>query len=49
MDQARQVFEALMMAKGRDAPAWNGKQYTNKNIQGYWRYFFLGWTTRGSN
>jgi len=49
MDQARQVFEALMQAKGRQPSGWDGKRYENDNMQTYWRYFFLGWTTKGSN
>ena len=44
MDEARQKFEALIEAKGRDAPAWSGSRYLNNNIQTYWRWFYLGWT-----
>jgi hypothetical protein len=50
MDEARQKFEALIAAKGRDVPAWSGTRYTNDNIQTYWRWFYLGWTmTKGQS
>lgn len=48
MDQARQVFEALWAAKARELPKWDGKKYASKNVQTYWRWFALGWTTKGS-
>jgi len=47
MNEAREKFEALITVGGRDAPKWDGKKYTNKNIQTYWRWFFLGWTMKG--
>lgn len=47
MDDARKVFEALLLSKGRDLPSWNGKKYSNINIQTYWRWFFIGWQMRG--
>lgn len=47
MDEARQVFEALMAAKGK-APRWDGKRYDSINIQTYWRWFYLGWSLKGS-
>lgn len=48
MEQARSVFEALWTAKGQAKPVWNGVKYESKNIQTYWRWFALGWTTKGN-
>lgn len=44
MNEARQKFEALIMARGREKPEWTGKRYTSPNIQAYWRWFYLGWS-----
>ena len=49
MEEARQQFEALFEAKGRDVPAWAGTRYLNDNIQTYWRWFYLGWTMKQGN
>ena len=49
LEEARQKFEALIEAKGRDAPAWSGSRYLNNNIQTYWRWFYLGWTMTKGN
>jgi hypothetical protein len=49
MDEARRSFEAILMAKGKEAPEWDGLKYTNINIQTYWRWFYLGWTVKGTN
>ena len=45
--EARQVFETLLMSKGRKIPKWNGSRYENVNIQTYWRWFLLGWSMKG--
>lgn len=47
MDEARQKFEALIMAKGKGRPEWDGYKYDNLNIQTYWRWFYLGYTVKG--
>ena len=47
MNEARAKFEALIAVGGRAAPKWDGQKYTSKNVQTYWRYFYLGWTMRG--
>ena len=36
----------MLLAGGRDIPAWDGKKYTTKNVQTYWRWFWLGYSTR---
>ena len=46
MDEARNMFEGLLKAKGKDIPRWDGKRYNNPNIQTYWRWFALGWNLR---
>jgi hypothetical protein len=44
----RQVFESFMATKSKQvAELWNGKRYTNPNIQTKWHYFQLGWSLRG--
>jgi hypothetical protein len=45
MTKARQVFESLMQSKGKQV-YWNGKKYTNVNIQTKWRYFLIGWNMK---
>ena len=47
MNEARQKFEALLAVSGRERPLWDGHKYTSKNVQTYWRYFYLGWTMKG--
>lgn len=48
-EQIRQTFESFMATKSKDiAELWNGKRYTNSNIQTKWHYFQLGWTLRGN-
>lgn len=50
MEEARKSFEAVLAAKGKEAPHWDGLKYDNINIQTYWRWFLLGWTIKtGSN
>ena len=49
MKDAREKFEALFAAKGRDIPEWSGNKYTNDNVQTYWRWFLLGWTMNGES
>jgi hypothetical protein len=45
MDQARRAFENFMASRGRDvSDLWNGKRYTNVNMNTKWSYFLLGWT-----
>jgi hypothetical protein len=46
MNEAREKFEAILMTKGKRAPGWDGEKYDNINIQTYWRWFLLGWTTK---
>lgn len=46
MNEARKAFEALMVSKGKQVPAWNGTKYKSRNIQGYWRWFLMGWQMR---
>jgi len=47
MNQARAAFEAFMSTKSKDvANYWDGKKYTNANIQTKWTYFRLGWTMK---
>ena len=42
------VFESFMATKSKQvAELWNGKRYTNPNIQTKWHYFQLGWSLRG--
>jgi hypothetical protein len=49
MKDVRQIFESFMATKSKDVSAlWNGKRYTNPNIQTKWHYFQLGWTLRGN-
>ena len=47
MNEAREKFEAMLVAKGKGKPEWDGQKYDNMNIQTYWRWFLLGWTMRG--
>jgi len=50
MNEARQAFESYMATKGRSiADVWNGKRYTNININTKWCYFLIGWTMRGQS
>lgn len=44
MNEARQKFEALYTAAGREVPKWTGKKYASANVQSYWRWFYLGWS-----
>ncbi len=44
MNEARQKFEALIMARGQERPEWTGKRYKSQNVQTYWRWFYLGWS-----
>jgi hypothetical protein len=46
MNEAREKFEAMLMAKGKGKPEWDGQKYDNINIQTYWRWFLLGWTMK---
>jgi hypothetical protein len=47
-ENIRAAFESFMSTKSKDVMAlWNGKRYTNANIQTKWHYFQLGWTLRG--
>jgi hypothetical protein len=42
------VFESFMATKSKQVEGlWNGKRYTNPNIQTKWHYFQLGWSLRG--
>ena len=44
----RKVFESFMATKSKQVGGlWNGKRYTNPNIQTKWHYFQLGWSLRG--
>ena len=48
-DQIRETFELFMRTKAKDvAELWNGKRYTNPNIQTKFHYFRLGWMMRGN-
>lgn len=48
MNEARQAFESYMATKGRNiSDDWNGKRYTNININTKWIYFLVGWTMKG--
>lgn len=47
MNEARQAFEALLVSKGKKIPPWDGAKYKTANIQGYWRWFLMGWQMRG--
>lgn len=49
MEKAREKFESILAAKGKDVPVWDGRRYENINIQTYWRWFLLGWTMQGDN
>ena len=48
MNEARRIFEALLATKGKTDLRWSGRKYENRNIQTYWRWFYLGWTMKGS-
>lgn len=49
VEHIREVFELFMGTKAKDVSGlWNGKRYTNSNIQTKWHYFRLGWTLRGN-
>ena len=39
----REIFEALMRAKGHTDLSLKNNRYTNSNIQTRWNYFQLGW------
>lgn len=43
MDEARRAFEGLLVSKGKRVPLWDGSRYATNNVQGYWRWFLLGW------
>jgi len=46
-DEVRKVFEAFMATKSKQvSDLWDGKRYTNSNIQTKWHYFQLGWSLR---
>ena len=48
LTDVRKVFESFMATKSKQvAELWNGKRYTNPNIQTKWYYFQLGWSLRG--
>lgn len=47
MNDARQAFEALLVAKGMAVPEWNGTKYPTTNVQTYWRWFLMGWQMKG--
>jgi hypothetical protein len=45
----REIFESFMATKSKQiADLWDGKRYSNPNIQTKWHYFQLGWTLRGN-
>lgn len=46
MEEARKAFEALMASKGKRIPFWDGSRYATNNVQGYWRWFLMGWNLR---
>lgn len=47
MNHARSAFEAFMATKSKEVGQyWNGKKYSNPNIQTKWMYFNLGWTMK---
>lgn len=46
MDDARKSFEAVLAAKGKPIPDWDGLKYSTTNVQTYWRWFLLGWTIK---
>jgi hypothetical protein len=48
LTEVRKVFEAFMATKSKQVnELWDGKRYTNPNIQTKWHYFQLGWSLRG--
>jgi hypothetical protein len=48
LTDVRDVFESFMATKSKQVSGlWNGKRYTNPNIQTKWHYFQLGWSLRG--
>ena len=47
MEQARKMFETMLTASGKSAPIWDGRKYTTKNVQTYWRWFWLGYSMSG--
>ena len=48
MNEARQAFESLMATKGKEVTKiWNGKRYTNLNINNKRSYNLMGWTMKG--
>lgn len=48
MNQARQVFEALMRSKGTtDFSKKATGRYVDVNLQTRWNYFQIGWEMRG--
>lgn len=48
MDEARENFEAILAAKGKAIPKWDGLKFDSQNIQTYWRWFLLGWTMKAT-
>ena len=48
LTDVRKVFESFMATKSKQvSELWNGKRYTNPNIQTKCHYFQLGWSLRG--
>jgi hypothetical protein len=48
LTEVRKVFEAFMATKSKQvSELWDGKRYSNANIQTKWHYFQLGWSLRG--
>jgi|Laugrefbdmm110sn_1035136.scaffolds.fasta_scaffold02718_5 hypothetical protein len=48
LTEVRKVFESFMATKSKQVNGlWDGKRYTNPNIQTKWHYFQLGWSLRG--
>jgi len=48
MEEAKRRFEAMWEAKGKPVPVWKNGKYVVKNVQTYWRWFYMGWTMKGS-
>ena len=48
MSRARQVFEAVMRAKGYTEFVMKNDRYINPSVQTRWNYFLLGWEMRGT-
>lgn len=48
LTEVRKVFESFMATKSKQVnELWDGKRYSNANIQTKWHYFQLGWSLRG--